>query len=369
MAGPLAGFDCLPVEAADLDLTSLRVSLQFRARDMQEINPLPDAGSELAIAPAERLAQARPQASNGKWQAAIAISCLLHAGVAAAFLISSAGKFDSREAEQSEGGDHKGDKVAGSALDKDPAAMNVTLVPPPPTAKPHPAKAARPAPTAPSQPAQEPVTHTPEPARDAAKQASEPSAEPVKQPVATPDILVAATPRPDDQSVAARTETPAQPNAQAETTEIPVTVPDQPPIPVARPTGAAAPATAGAANERSGTADGQDRLAEAASKGKRQKDPGSTAEDSYRGNVFRKLGSVNRTLPPSLQLAARNNAVVAFAIGRKGDIDQLRILESSGSPTFDEAALGIVRKAAPFPPIPSQASNPSLEFEVGIGPF
>ncbi|WP_348524163.1 TonB family protein [Mesorhizobium sp. LNHC229A00] len=368
MAGPLAGFDWLPVEATDLDLTSLGASLQFRARDMQEISPSPDAGNELAIAPAERLAQARAQASNGKWQAAIAISCLLHAGVAAVFLISSAGRFDSREAEQSEGGDHKGDKVAGSALDKDPAAMNVTLVPPLPTAKPHPAKAAGPAPTQPSQPAEEPMTHAPEPARDAAKQTSEPSAEPVKQPVATPDILVAATPRPDDQSVAARTETPAQPNAQAETSEMPVTVPDQPPIPVARPTPTAAPATA-RAEERSGTADGQDRLAEAASKGKRQKDPGGAAEDSYRGNVFRKLGSVNRTLPPSLQLAARNNAVVAFAIGRKGNIDQLRILESSGSPTFDEAALGIVRKAAPFPPIPSQESNPSLEFEVGIGPF
>ncbi|RUW97290.1 TonB family protein, partial [Mesorhizobium sp. M8A.F.Ca.ET.023.01.1.1] len=137
----------------------------------------------------------------------------------------------------------------------------------------------------------------------------------------------------------------------------------------ARPTPAAAPATAAAADERSGTADGQDRPAQAASMGKRQKEAGSAAEDSYRGDVFRKLGRVNRTLPPSLQLAARNNAVVAFAIGKKGNIDQLRILESSGSKTFDEAALGIVRKAAPFPPIPPQAANPGLEFEVGIGPF
>jgi len=47
----------------------------------------------------------------------------------------------------------------------------------------------------------------------------------------------------------------------------------------------------------------------------------------------------------------------------------LRVLESSGSAAFDEAALGIVRKAAPFPPIPAQATSPTLEFEVGIGPF
>ncbi len=115
--------------------------------------------------------------------------------------------------------------------------------------------------------------------------------------------------------------------------------------------------------------DGQDRLALAASKGKRQKDAGSAAEDSYRGDVFRKLGSINRTLPPSLQLTARNNAAVVFVVDRNGDIDELRILESSGSAAFDQAALGIVRKAAPFPPIPPQAESPSLEFEVGIGPF
>lgn len=368
VARPLAG---LPLfEPVHLDLTMTPGPLHFSPRDMQEISPLPDAGDELAIVPAEPLAQTRPPAGNGKWATAIAISGLLHATVAAAFLISPAGTFVSTEAEQSEGGDHTGDKVAGSTLDKDPAAMNVMLVPNQPPAKPHQAKAARPAPpTEPSRPTPEAVTQDREPARDAAKQASEPRREPAKQPMVTPDILVTAKPRLDDQSVAARNETQAQPSVQAETVETPVAVPDHPPTPYARPTPAAAPATAAEADERSGTADGQDRPAQAASKGKRQKEAGSAAEDSYRGDVFRKLGSVNRTLPPSLQLAARNNAVVAFAIGRKGNIDQLRILESSGSKTFDEAALGIVRKAAPFPRIPPQAANPSLEFEVGIGPF
>ncbi|KAA3449392.1 energy transducer TonB [Mesorhizobium sp. SARCC-RB16n] len=337
---------------------------------MQKPSPLPDAGDQLAIVPAEPLAQMRPPAGNGKWVTAIAISGLLHAAVAAAFLISPARTFDSRETEQSEGGDHTGDKVAGSALDKDPTAINVRLVPNQPPVNPRQAEAVRAAPpTEPSQPVRKTATQDREPVRDAVKQASQPSREPAKQPVVTPDILATARSRPDDQSVAARSETPAQPSVQAETVEMPVAVPDQPPIPYARPTPAAVPAIAEAGDKRSGTADGQDRPAQAASKGKRQKEAGSAAEGSYRGDVFRKLGSVNRTLPPSLQLAARNNAVVAFVIGRKGDMDQLRILESSGSATFDEAALGIVRKAAPFPPIPPQAGTPSLEFEVGIGPF
>ncbi|MEZ2333060.1 energy transducer TonB [Mesorhizobium sp. RCC_202] len=370
MAGPLVDYGLLPFGADDLDLTILRASLQFSARDMQEISPLPDAGSDLAIAPAERLAPARPSAGSGKWTAAIAISCVLHAAVAAAFLISHAGKSDSQDTMESQGSDQTGDKVAGSALDKNPQAVNVTLVPNPQPAKPKPAKAARPVPpTKPSRPEQEAVAPVPEPAPE---QQAQSSSELIKQSVVTPDILVAATPRPDRQSVAARnaitnTETPAQPAPKHEAVEMPVAVPDQPPIPQARPAPAAAPVRE--AGGRSGTADGQDRLAQAASKGKQQKEAGTSAEDSYRGDVFAKLGSVNRTLPPSLQLAARNNAVVAFVVGRKGNIDELRILESSGSAVFDKAALGIVRKAAPFPPMPPQAASPSLEFEIGIGPF
>ncbi|TIW95886.1 MAG: energy transducer TonB, partial [Mesorhizobium sp.] len=49
---------------------------------MQDINSLPDAGTELAIKPAEPLAPPRPSAWNRKWTAAIVISCLLHAAVA-----------------------------------------------------------------------------------------------------------------------------------------------------------------------------------------------------------------------------------------------------------------------------------------------
>lgn len=369
----MAAYDQQPPSANELDLTILLRSLQVSSRDMQDISPLPDASAELAIKPIEPLALVGPTAGAGKWATAIVTSGLLHAAVAAAFLISSSGSFDSKDAVQPEGSDQVGDKIAGSALDKDPAAVNVKLVPSPPPAKPEPPRAAKPVPpTKPLQPEQETVKHAPEPVRDAAKQASEPSPEPAKQSVATPDILMAATPRPDNQSVAAenmtaKTETPAQPGVQAETVEMPVAVPDQPPIPSARPTPAAAPSKT--ADEKRGTADGRDELAQAASKGKKQKEAGSDAEFSYRSDVIRKLSRVNRSVPPSVQLTARNNAVVTFVIGSRGGIDELRILQSSGSPNFDQTALGIVRKAAPFPPIPPQAASSSLEFEAEIGPF
>ncbi|MER9302469.1 TonB family protein [Mesorhizobium sp. M0293] len=322
---------------------------------MQDISPLPEAGAELAITPTEPLALPRPSAWNSKWTAAIIVSCLLHAAVAAAFLISPSGTFDSKDAEQPEGSDQSGSNVVGSTLDKDPAAINVALVPNPQPAKPQPATPPKPPPTEPSQPAEE-----------AAKPPLKPLPEPVKQSPVTPDILVAGAPRPDDQSVAPKTETPARSTVQSESADATVAVPEQPPIPSARPTTAAAPSKA--TDEKRGTADGQDRLAQAASKGKKQKEAGSAVEDSYRSDVIRKLSRVNRGVPPSVQLTARNNAVVTFVIGSRGGIDELRILQSSGSPDFDQVVLGIVRKAAPFPPIPPKVGD-SLVFTGAIGPF
>lgn len=320
---------------------------------MQDINTLPEAGAELAIKPTGPLL--RRSAWSRNWTAAIVVSCLLHAAVAAALLISLSAISSFQDAIQSEGSDQSGANVVGSAQDKDPAAINVALVPNPQPTKPEPAKPAKPAP--PTEPAQ--------PARQAAKPPLKPLPEPVKQPPVTPDILVAGAPRPDDQSVAPKTETPAQSTVQPESTDATVGVPEQPPIPSARPPAAA---LSKATDEKRGTADGQDRLAQAASKGKKQKEAGSAAEDSYRSDVIRKLSRVNRGVPPSVQLTARNNAVVTFVIGSRGGIDELRILQSSGSPNFDQVVLGIVRKAAPFPPIPPKVGD-SLVFTGAIGPF
>ncbi|TIT81406.1 MAG: energy transducer TonB, partial [Mesorhizobium sp.] len=90
-------------------------------------------------------------------------------------------------------------------------------------------------------------------------------------------------------------------------------------------------------DNKRGTAEGQDRLAQAASKGKKQKEAGSeAAEYNYRGDVIRKLSRVNRAVPPSVQLTAVNNAVVTFVIGSGGGIDDLRILQTSGSSSFDQ---------------------------------
>lgn len=346
VAWPLAG--PLPPRANDLDLTS--GPLQFPFRDMQEISPLPNVGGELAIAPAEP--QATPFARNRKWVLAIVTSCLLHAAVAAVFLLSPAGTFDFQDATQSEGSDQSGANVVGSALDREAQAMKVTLVPNPQPTKP--AAAKKPV----------PPTMPPQPAKEATKPPLEPSPEAVKQSAALPDILASGVS--DDQSAAPKS--PVQPTVQTESTKAPAVFAGQPPIPSARPSPPMPPSRTSEADEKRGTADGRDRSARAASKGKRQNEAGIAAESSYRSDVIRKLSRVNRSVPPSVQATARNNAIVTFVIGSRGGINELRILESSGSEDFDQVVLGIVRKAAPFPPIPTKVGN-NLVFTGAIGPF
>ncbi|WP_246677442.1 energy transducer TonB [Mesorhizobium sp. B2-3-12] len=345
-------------------MTSRRRPLQFPPRDMQEISPLPDAGDELAIVPAEPIGWT-PPAAKGRWPAAIVASCLLHAGVVAAFLISPKGAADLPDTAQSQGSDQAGDKVAGSALDRESQAMNVTLVPNPQPAKPAPSRpASSPQPPPARQAAASPEKPL-EPSQPVREAARPPSPEPARQASSTPDILVTDVPRDDNQSVAAKIEEPAQPEVQPETPETVAAI-AQPPVPSPRPSPPAVAASE--VDDKRGTADGQVRSARTASKGKKQKEVGSATEDSYRSDVIRKLSGVNRAVPPAVQLTALNNAVVTFVIGSRGGIDDLRILQSSGSPNFDQVVLGIVRKAAPFPPIPPKVGN-SLVFTGAIGPF
>ena len=341
---PLPGIHVAPLAASDLDLTISRLSRQLPARAMQDTSDIPDTESVLTAAPGEALAGPRPRGEHGKWTVAIAASCLVHGAVAAALLVSPSAKSDLRDPTQAEGSDRSGANVAGSALNPEQQAINVALVPPPrPPAKPlTPTEAAPPADKTP------PVeVAKPEP----------------KKPPVDPDILVADAPRNDSDSVTsdAKPLEPA-PARQQEAASHPPT-PAQPPVPAARPE-TANPLTA----EKSGAADGQTQSEPALSKGKRQNEAGTKAEDNYRSDVIRKLGRVYRAVPPSLQAGARSNTVVTFVIGRQGTIDELRVVESSGSDTFDQIVLGFVRKAAPFPPIPAKVGS-RLEFTGAIGPF
>lgn len=55
--------------------------------------------------------------------------------------------------------------------------------------------------------------------------------------------------------------------------------------------------------------------------------------------------------------------IVSFAVSRTGEVNSLRILQSSGSTSIDQAALQAVRRAAPFNPLPGTYPATSLKIE------
>lgn len=324
---------------------------------MQNISPLPDADGELAIAPTGPLAPARPSAMSRKWTAAIVASCLFHAAVAAAFLIAPAGTFDAGDAIEMEGADQTGPNVVGSDLDRQvPGALNVTLVADPRPAKPE---------VKPETPADRPTGDRP--IREMAAPAPLPQI--VEQSTAAPDMLMADTPRLDEQSVAPKIETPAEPAAPAENTEAPPADIGQPPIPTPRPS--ATPGLGGASetNDPRGAADGEERDTVTSSKGKEQAAAGNAIESRYSGEVQKKLARANRRVSKAIQASARNNARVVFVVMADGSISDIQLAESSGSAELDQFALTLVRKQAPFPPIPSETGKSSWVFKARIGPF
>jgi protein TonB len=313
----------LPLGANDLDLT--RGSLQFPFRDMQEISSIsatgPSTRAELCVKPVEPLPPARPTGQG--WTAAVIVSCVAHAAVAAVFLITPAGTFDLSDSNQIEGADQAGADVVGSASDsQSPGAMNVTLVPDPQLAKPV---------------ENRPPIDAHRPTKEATTQAPMPLSEPVKQPTAAPDILAAGAPRRDDQSIVPRT-------------------------------------TAGlggttTSNDARGSANGQETKAAIASKGRKQADAGEAAASRYSGEVASKLARANRRVSKSAQTKARNNAMVAFVVLANGSVTDLQLAKSSGSPELDQFALNLVRQQAPFPPIPPEMGTSSWRFKAPIGPY
>ncbi|MDX8545302.1 energy transducer TonB [Mesorhizobium sp. VK25A] len=342
-----------PWPATDLDLTNPHRARQVSPPDMQDINHPFDAVTEPSITPAEPLMQPRQPAEGRRWPVAIIASGLLHGAAAAAFLISPAGTFDSLDAIRAEGADQSGANVIGSALDdQSSGAVEVTLVPDPQPVR---RQAAQPAPPVEArQPASEPPTPQPPP-------------QVIKEAAAAPDILAAASPRQDDQSVPA--ESKPVPAIEPQSAQAPPAEPERPPVPSATSSAPAASAGPSQAIETGGTADGDTRDAPAvASKGKKQA-AGNALESRYSGEIQKKLARANRRVSKSVQAKARNNARVVFVVAADGSISDLQLAESSGSAELDQFALTLVRKQAPFPPIPPETGRSSWVFKARIGPF
>ncbi|WP_395337179.1 TonB family protein [Novosphingobium sp. BL-8H] len=74
---------------------------------------------------------------------------------------------------------------------------------------------------------------------------------------------------------------------------------------------------------------------------------------SYRRALIARLESQRRYPPGSLQHHAQGKGSLLFRIDREGDLLDAVIVSGTGHAALDQAALAIVSRAAPFPPIPT----------------
>ena len=104
-------------------------------------------------------------------------------------------------------------------------------------------------------------------------------------------------------------------------------------------------------NATTGAATGAETTRQQANTGTgRSAQSGNAAASNYPGQVMRQISRVRRP-----QVGSRGTAVVAFTISPSGGLSGLSLARSSGNGRLDQAALGVVRRAAPFPAPPPGA--------------
>lgn len=125
------------------------------------------------------------------------------------------------------------------------------------------------------------------------------------------------------------------------------------PEPERKPAAQPAPRGNSERTARTGQASGSARANAASSgRGGASAEAGNTAVSNYPGLVMRKLARV-----PKPRVSSRGATVIAFRIASGGGLSAASVAHSSGSSALDQAALRLVRRAAPFPAPPHGAQR------------
>lgn len=86
----------------------------------------------------------------------------------------------------------------------------------------------------------------------------------------------------------------------------------------------------------------------------------ATALSAYRGKLYSNI-SRKKVTPRSRRVGT---VVVRFTVGRQGELLSSEVTQSSGHQVLDEAAIASISRAAPFPPMPNEASDGPLVVSV-----
>ncbi|MBA5776167.1 TonB family protein [Stappia sp. F7233] len=95
-------------------------------------------------------------------------------------------------------------------------------------------------------------------------------------------------------------------------------------------------------------------------------DGGQAAFSNYQGQVLRKLQRAKRKLPSPRSRRDGGTVHLRFTILRDGSVMTAKVARSSGHAALDEAALALIRRAAPMPGVPGEITRVPLTFTVPV---
>ena len=90
--------------------------------------------------------------------------------------------------------------------------------------------------------------------------------------------------------------------------------------------------------------------------GAKQEGGRATAISAYRGRLYSHI-SRKKVSPRSQRVGT---VIVRFTVGRQGELISSEVTKSSGHQILDDAAIASITRAAPFPPMPSEANDGPL---------
>lgn len=94
--------------------------------------------------------------------------------------------------------------------------------------------------------------------------------------------------------------------------------------------------------------------------GAKQEGGRATALSAYRGKLYSRI-SRKKVTPRSRRVGT---VVVRFSVGPQGELLSNEVVKSSGNESLDNAAIASIKRAAPFPPMPSEANDEPLVVSV-----
>lgn len=354
---PLAG-----PEASKPEDPEIAIPVGVLQPDPPEADRLDDkADAEVQPATAEPDHANEAAGSTQKWSLAFGASLLFHAAVAAVLILAPESILPPRVFDMTVGGEGKDDAKIGNSgaslifgAKPPPDVTNVTVVPerelrPPRQAQPQLKKEPH------SQPAE---TESPSTNKSVQKKSggSEPEILHDRQTQAEEGALALQEMAPKATLEILRPVMPEPSEAERQLTEQQATT---------KPKSQPAPDADGQAdiNTMRGAGNGNEDG--------RATDPaaGDVVAESYENSIFEKLAGANRRISQVTQAEATRNAGVSFVINTDGSVTDIKLEQSSGSETLDKLAVSMVRRLAPFPPIPPETGKKFWLQEFSLGPF